>query len=393
MANKNIGIVGGGQLGRMLTQAAKPLGFKVIILETSADCPAASVADGQILGSFTNEAKIRELAEKSDFLTFETESANSTVLEELEKKGKIIHPSPKTLQIIKNKFGQKQFLRQAHIPVTDFVEVKLADDILKTAEVFGYPLVLKAKFDAYDGRGNALINNAGGVEPALQKLNGRELYVEKFVDFTKELSVVAARDIEGNITAYPVAETVHKNHICHTVTMPAKIPDAAQASAHKLAMQVLENLKGVGVFCIEMFLTQNDEILVNEIAPRVHNAGHLTIEGSKTSQFEQHIRAITGMQLGPVDLASPAAVMINILGGREGAANFPAFDGTLKDFSRQYSLGTGEISADYLDKTFIHIYGKIQTKPERKMGHITVLGNNTKDLLQTAEKIRALIKI
>ena len=390
MSQKTIGIVGGGQLGRMLTQAAHSLDFNVVVLDPTPNSPAGQITK-QIVGGFKDEAKIRELANESDFITFEVELANSAVLEDLQNSGKIIHPSPATLGIIKNKFGQKQFLRSADIPVADFLEVKTKQDILQAAETFNYPIILKAKFDAYDGRGNALVKSETDVEQAMEKLQARELYVEKFIKFQKELGVTAVRANDGTIEVYPIMETIHKNHICHTVLAPANIEEQKKQQARDLAIQTLKHLHGVGVFCVEMFLAEDGNVLVNEIAPRVHNAGHLTIEASQTSQFENHIRAISGMDLGRTDLKTAAAVMINILGEREGAANFPGFDGTWEDFSTKHQLP--KISAEDSTKIFVHIYGKLQTKPERKMGHITVVGNNLEKALAAGQQARKLIEI
>ncbi len=407
MSNKTIGIVGGGQLGRMLAQAAHKLGYTVTVLDPTPNSPAAQVADRHLLGNFTDPDKIKELARASDFLTFEIESANSTILEELQAQGKIIHPSPQTLSIIKNKFGQKQFLRKAHITVADFMEAASKDEIIKAAAEFDYPIVLKAKYEAYDGRGNALIEDETGIDLAMKKLQGRELYVEKFVVFEKELSVVAARSVDGTIAVYPVFETIHQNHICHTVIAPARIDDAARKQAHDLAIRALEQLKGVGVFCIEMFYSEplyptldpNDlpdktgsVVMINEIAPRVHNAGHLTIEGYQTSQFEQHIRAITGMDLGPTDMTVPAAVMVNILGERNGPALLEGFDEDWTEFATKNHLSTA-IPAPSVEQIFVHIYGKIETRVERKMGHITIVADDIESALRTGEEIRKLIEI
>lgn len=399
-----IGIVGGGQLGRMLTQAARALGFDVTVLDPSPNSPAGQVANKQIVGSFKDKASIQQLAAESDFLTFEIESANSQALQTLETSGKTIHPSPATLEIIKNKFGQKQFLRNAHIPVADFKEATTRKDIINAALTFEYPIVLKAKFDAYDGRGNALIESEEDIEPAMVKLAGHELYVEKFVVFEKELSVVAARAQDGTIAVYPILETIQKNHICDKVLAPANIQDDIQLQARDLAITTLGHLKGVGVFCIEMFYIPNSlpvspyltkrgvgGVLINEIAPRVHNAGHLTIEACKTSQFEQHIRAITGMSLGETSLKVPTAVMINILGEENHSAVYPAFDGSWEEFSKLHALPA--IATTSITEIFIHIYGKMETKRERKMGHITVLANDLKSAQRAAEEARKQITI
>ncbi len=373
---KTIGIVGGGQLGRMLTQAAKKLGFRVIVLDPTPDSPAGQVADLQIVKDFKSAEGIRDIAAVSDFMTFEIESANAEALEELVSKGHMINPSPQTLSIIKDKFAQKQFLIQHDVPVADSRSVTGKADILRAIEDLSLPILLKAKRDAYDGRGNALVKTEADIEAAMKKLGDRELYVEKFVPFVKELAVVVARGMAGEIVAYPPVETIHKNNICHIVLSPAPIDPVILGKAQELAVRILSHLKGVGVFAIEMFVAADDSILVNEIAPRVHNSGHHTIEGHKTSQFEQHIRAITGMPLGKVEQLAPAAVMINILGERAGIAKIQGIENVLS-----------------IPGASIHVYGKLETRPERKMGHITIIDSDLDSALEKAEQARAYISI
>lgn len=371
-----IGIVGGGQLGRMLIFAAKKLGFYVTVIDPTPASPAGQIADNQIIASYNDEKAIREMASISDYLTFEIELANADILDEFSRKGLMVNPSASTLGIIKDKLLQNEFLKKSGIPVADFMKIETRDEIQKAAKKFGYPFLLKARFDAYDGRGNALINNEQEIDTGLTKLYGKKLYVEKFIPFIKELSVVAARDINGNIVEYPVVETIHKNNICHTVIAPAPIDKKLAEKAKKLAYRVMDHLGGAGVFAVEMFLTKNGDVLVNEIAPRVHNSGHLTIEACVTSQFEQHIRAVTGLPLGDTKMLGPAAVMVNILGERTGKSELKGLDQALK-----------------IPGVSVHIYGKTDTKPERKMGHITTIADNTDIALDKANKARELISI
>lgn len=373
---QRIGIVGGGQLGRMLTQAAHKLGFLVTVLDPTSNSPAGQIADAEIIGSFKDKDKIFELAEVSDFITFEIESANAEALEELISRGAIVNPEPKVLKIIKDKFNQKVFLRDKDIPVADFAIINSLDDCLKQAEIFGYPFLLKARFDAYDGRGNFVIKNNEDINTAFEKLSKSSLYAEKFVPFTKELAVVSARGMSGDIVSFPVVETIHKNNICHIVRSPAPVSHKVVLKAKELAEKVLDLLGGVGVFAVEMFLTDNGELLVNEIAPRVHNSGHHTIEAFNMSQFEAHIRAITGMPLVEPEATSRASVMVNILGEREGKAML----GT--DFKGNFEIGTT-----------IHIYGKMETRKERKMGHVTVLADSIQEAEEKALEIRKSIEI
>lgn len=371
-----IGIIGGGQLGRMLGFEAKKMGFQVTVIDPTLHSPAGQVVDEQIIADFKDEKAIRQLAKKADYLTFEIELANSKILNELAGEGIQVHPSAKTLDIIKDKLKQKQFLKAAKIPIADFIEVKTKADIIQAARTFNYPVLLKARGDAYDGRGNAFIKKASDIDTGLEKLKGRELYVEKFVPFTKELAVMVARSTKGEILAYPVVETIHNNNICHLVLAPAPVSADIQKKAQIMAKKVMEHLKGAGVFGIEMFLTKNGKILVNEIAPRVHNSGHYSIEACITSQFEQHIRAITGMPLGSTKMVIPAAVMINILGERKGPVEIKGLSEVLKT-----------------PNVFVHIYGKAETKLERKMGHMTVIGQDVTKLKKTAQKLRAKLSI
>lgn len=370
-----IGIIGGGQLGRMLVLAAKRLGFYTVVLDPTPQSPAGQVADLQIVGDYKDAAKIHEVAQLVDVITFEIESANADALDELASQGKDINPSPQTLSLIKDKYLQKKYLEERGIPVAASVVVEGAEEICAAAKKFGYPLLLKSRRDAFDGRGNALVQEEGEIEAALTKLHGRSLYVEKFVPFVKELAVVAVRGKSGEVLTYPAVETIHKNNICHLVLSPAPVEPTVATQAEELAVSIMAHLKGVGVFCIEMFLTP-EGLVINEIAPRVHNSGHYSIEGHVTSQFEQHIRAITGMSLGDMQRIAPASVMINILGERSGPALLQ---------------GLEEVAS--IPGSFVHVYNKKDTLPERKMGHITILDLGLKSALQKAELARSKISI
>lgn len=371
-----IGIVGGGQLGKMLAQSAKKLGFFVTVIDPTPDSPAGQVVDKQIVADYKDEKAIRELGEISDFITFEIELANDAVLNDLIKQGKKVNPSPTTLGIIRDKLRQKEFLKKNHIPTAPFIEISTKDEIKSAAKKIGYPLLLKARTDAYDGRGNALIKTEKDIQRGIEKLKDRSLYIEEFVPFVKELAVMMARDIRGNISMYSIVETIHKDNICDTVLCPAPISKKARQNAEKLAKKTMQNLSGAGVFGIEMFLKKDDTILINEIAPRVHNSGHYTIEASITSQFEQHIRAITALPLGDTSLVPKAVVMKNILGETRG-------DGFPKGLERALTI----------PGVSVHIYGKKESRPQRKMGHITVIGNSVDECLKKANKARRLLII
>src|SRR3989344_545108 len=371
-----IGIVGGGQLGKMLTLAAKKLGFFVYVIDPTPQSPAGQVADKQIVADYKDADAIRKLSTCSDVITFEIELANDKVLKELVREGIIVHPSPITLSIIQDKLKQKQFLKANRIPTADFFEVSKEKDIEKAVQQFGYPLMLKARTDAYDGRGNALIASRKEIKKGLEELGKRSLYIEQWVPFTKELAVMVARSTKGEIAVYPVVETIHKDNICDTVLVPAGISQKAFKNVQSLGKKVMKHLQGAGVFGIEMFLKKDNNVLVNEIAPRVHNSGHYTIEASITSQFEQHILAICGLPLGNTALTQKAVVMKNILGTKHG------FD---------YPKGVEKALA--IKNVSIHIYGKHESRPPRKMGHITVMGETIDECLRKAEKARRSLVI
>ncbi|MBC7836249.1 5-(carboxyamino)imidazole ribonucleotide synthase [Acetobacteraceae bacterium] len=375
-SKKTIGIVGGGQLGRMLTEAAHTLGFSVYVLDPTPESPAGLVADRQAKGEFTNPEHVREFAQAVDLLTFEIESANAEALEQIaQKRPDDVQPLPTTLSLIRDKLAQKKLLAVNNIAVAPFREVSNVADIEAVVKEWSYPLVLKARFGAYDGRGNAVLSTKDDIPMALSKLGEKNLYIEKFVPFQKELAVVAARTRSGEMAVYPVVETIHKNNICHMVVAPAPVAPEVLEKAQELAAKVLEVFSGAGVFAVEMFLTKEGEVMVNEVAPRVHNSGHFTIEACETSQFEQHIRAIAGLPLGGTALKVPVAVMINILGERTGPAD-------PKGVTEAQMLGAA-----------VHIYGKKETKLERKMGHITVVGNTPEEAIEKAKHARARVTI
>lgn len=373
---RKIGIVGGGQLGKMMAISAKKMGMDVVVTDPTLDSPAGQVSDMQIVADYKDANSIKKLSKLVDVITFEIELANDKVLLELIKKGIPVHPHPDTLSIIRDKFLQKKFLNKYKISTADSYEVHSEDDIIRISKKVGFPFLLKARTDAYDGRGNYVVGSMHDIKKGLEKLKGRALYVEKFVPFVKELAVMIARTADGKIEAYPIVETIHKNNICDTVIIPARVSSIARNRALSLSKKVVKNFKGAGVFGVEMFLTKNNNVLINEIAPRVHNSGHYTIEACVTSQFEQHIRAVSGLPLGSTELTSKFSIMKNILGTRNGDG-FP--DGLEK------ALKIPNVS--------IHMYGKKESRSARKMGHITVTGNSLSECLKKAEKARRLLVI
>ncbi|MEN9407597.1 MAG: hypothetical protein RLZZ455_813 [Candidatus Parcubacteria bacterium] len=373
---KKIGIVGGGQLGRMLTEAALPMGLSVTVIDPVENAPAAQAGATQIQAPLTSQDALATLGGETDIITFEIEHIDTNTLIEMANSGITVSPHPETLHMIKDKLAQKQFLRTVDIPVADFFEIKTPHDVIKLAETIRFPLLLKTRYGGFDGRGNFLVRDETELSTAFTKLRGKELYVESYVPFEKELAVILARGTNGETNTYPVVETIHKNNICHMVLAPAPLPDEITKKALEIGLQTLSHLQGAGVFTIEMFLLKNGEILVNEIAPRVHNAGHFTIEACSTSQFTQHLLAITGQELKKTEMIVPAAAMINILGSHTGIA-----DPKGKEFAEQ------------IPGVHVHLYGKAEVRNDRKMGHITATAETLEMAMQHAIKARELISI
>jgi 5-(carboxyamino)imidazole ribonucleotide synthase len=372
-----IGIIGGGQLGLMLSEAARTMGFaSVTVLDPTPRCPASSVAE-QIVGSLKNPQSLRLLAERSDILTYEIEHINTEALQALKAQeiNVQISPSPDVLTIIQDKYRQKEFLAQHNIPVAPFLSIESFTNLEHAIEMWGYPLVLKAKKDAYDGRGNARINTAEDIEDALVKLGDRELYVEQCIDLEKELGLMTARNARGESVSHPVVEMIHVRDICQTVIAPARITEAQLSQAQEIARQAIDALSGIGIFGVELFLDKAGKIWLNEIAPRPHNLGHYTIEACQTSQYVQHLRAITNLHLTSTAMLYPVSVMENILGTRNG----PAEPRWLRDYDHEH--------------VFVHLYGKRETRIDRKMGHITVVGDNLDQVYQQAKEARATLSI
>ncbi len=373
--SKTIGIVGGGQLGRMLTQAAVKLDFKVVVLNSSDNSPASQVGAQEIIGDLYDQTALEHLAKVTDLITIEIEHLNADALKIIAK-NKNIFPRPEVIKLIQDKYNQKIFLHKNGFAVADFRDIKSESEAKEALKYFGNKMLIKAKHGAYDGRGNAVVTNLKELKVALKQFEGRELYAEAFVPFSKELAVMVAMSTEGNIKKFPVTETFHDRNICIETQTPADIGKGITKKVEDLAKMVVRKLNSVGTFGIEMFLTADGKVLVNEIAPRVHNSGHYTIEACKTSQFDQHIRAITGMELGSTEMIVPAAVMINILGERDGE-----------------TLVTSDTNLENTPDVHIHLYGKSPTKIDRKMGHITATGRTIKEAKDKALKARASIVI
>jgi 5-(carboxyamino)imidazole ribonucleotide synthase len=371
--SKTLGIIGGGQLGMMLTEAAQNLDdiSKIIVLDPTENCPAAKVGAQQIIADFKDEDAIKKLSELSDIITYEIESGNSDVLKKLEENTEI-NPSPDTLRIIQDKLLQKQFLQKNGIAVAEFEKIENKEELNQMIDKMGLPLLLKTRRDAYDGRGNYKINSKSEIDDALDLFSGKTLMVEKFVKFEKEVSVIAARNTKGEISTYPVVENIHENNILRTTIAPGRVSEIVRKEAEKIAEKTMEVLHGAGVFGIEMFVTSDDEILINEIAPRVHNSGHHTLQSCNTSQFEQHLRAILGMDLGDSSIKTPT-IMYNILGP--------------KTFQGEYN-----VLFKKQDNIHLKMYGKLESKPQRKIGHVNVVDVENRGMGELLKQVEDLKK-
>lgn len=365
MDSKTLGILGGGQLGRMMVEAAHRLNIKTIILDGE-NSPAKQInaLDEHVNGSFTDPEAIALLASKCDVLTIEIEHVNADILEQIEARGKVsVHPSPATIRLIQDKYNQKVHLISHGIATADVVPVESSISGLEAAGAkFGYPYMLKSRRDAYDGRGNFVVNSKEDIEDALKFLNDRALYAEKFARFTHELAVMVVRAHDGETFSYPTVETVQKNNICERVFAPAQVPESLLLKAQLLAENSVKTFTGAGIYGVEMFLLDDGTILLNEIAPRPHNSGHYTIDACVTSQFEAHVRAVMGLPLpknfSRFSTPSTNSIMLNILGG-------PTPNSELEICRR--SLET--------PGSIVHLYGKT-TRPNRKMGHINIVAGS-----------------
>jgi len=375
---KKIGIVGGGQLGKMMILEAKRLGFYVAVLDPSPDCPASSICDLHIIAGLDDPKGYTELAKQTDVITYEWENINADVLENLENAGHLIFHPVSTLKSIQSKHTQNLNMEKNGIPVPEFKQVESIEDLKEAGkpENFGYPLMLKTTTGGYDGKGTALIKTENDVENAFEQLGSgvKGLMVEEFVDFEKEISLIACVSGAGERVIYPIAENIHENSILDTTIVPARIEKAVNDKALDIGIKIMSAFNFTGTFCIEMFVTKQGDVYVNEIAPRPHNSGHYTIEGCFANQFENHVRAIVGLPLGDTSLIKPT-IMINLLGQSNGNARL---------------LGLEEAYGN--PNVHVHVYGKSESKVDRKMGHFTVIGETVEDALQNAGKLRQILR-
>ena len=373
-----LGIVGGGQLAKMTAQAAAQLGCKVVILERQPEFPADSVAACTLIGDWNDPNSLLELASLADVVTLENEFVDAGALAVLEERGHTLWPSAATLRRIQDKLLQKQTLADAGLPVPPMRQVERVEDVATLAREWGWPLLLKARRNAYDGKGNATLHTFADIGVAWSKLGGHtgnSLFAERFCPFTTELAVIVTRARDGEVATYPVVATVQRNHICHVVRAPAPVAPGIAERAAELARQAVQGVGAIGSFGVEMFLVEDGQLFINELAPRVHNSGHYTIEACVCSQFENHVRAVLGWPLGSTSMRAPASAMVNLLAN----ADRPGMPQGLQKALR-------------VPGAHVHLYGKTRSAPGRKMGHVTALGQTLPEAEATAQRAATCIR-
>jgi 5-(carboxyamino)imidazole ribonucleotide synthase len=366
-----LGIIGGGQLARMTAIAALPLGVEVIVLEKNQHSPAARLSPDCIVGDWADRETLMRFAARCHVTTLENEFVDVAALEVLEKAGHKVFPSARCIATVQDKFTQKAALQNAGIAVPKFCAVKTTEEIVAAGNNFSWPVVLKTRRNGYDGKGNFTLKSPDDISDGWQALGGdkNELMVEAWFPFVKELAVIVTRGRDGAAAVYPVVETIQRNHVCHVVKAPAQISDELAKRAAALAKRAIEAVGGIGSFGVEMFLSATGDLVINELAPRVHNSGHYTIEACDCSQFENHVRAVLGWPLGNPLMVAPAAVMVNLLGTEKTSGQPCGLDAALR-----------------MTGARLHLYGKLMSGPGRKMGHITVLENSVDEAQAIAER-------
>ena len=368
-----LGVLGGGQLGRMLIQDAIDLDIKVHCLDPSADAPCSEIANGFIVGDFNDYQTVMDFGKGKDLLTIEIEHVNIQALKELEEKGIRVFPQSRIIELVQDKGAQKLFYREHGIPTSDFVLVENAIQLIN--ELGADKKVQKLRRGGYDGRGVQILNGKADIDKAFDQPS----VLEDLVDIDKELAVIVARNEQGDVVSYPVVDMEFnpEANLVEYLFSPSEISLDLEKRAKDLAERLIVQLEMVGLLAVELFLNKDGDLLVNEIAPRPHNSGHHTIEGNYTSQYAQHLRAILGLPLGSTSLIKPAA-MINLLGeaGFKGPVKYEGLEQVLK-----------------IPGVYVHLYGKTETKPFRKMGHVTLLGNNIEELKEKAKIIKETIKV
>jgi len=367
-----IGLMGSGQLGRMLAIAARRMGYRIHVFSPEKDTPAGQFADREVVGAYEDESAVRSFARTLDLLTFEFENIPRQTVDwcatecEVRPDGAILHTA-------QNRLREKDFLAAASIPVAPYRAVRSLVDLANGFEEFKTPAILKSAAFGYDGKGQRLIEETSQLEESWTDRPGDELILERAIDFEKEVSVIVARGPVGEMATFPVCENLHRDHILDITVVPARVSPSVEKSAAKLARAIAEKMNLVGLLAVEMFLQRDGNLLVNELAPRPHNSGHWTIEGCATSQFEQHVRAVCGLALGSTEILRPSA-MANLLGDiwRDGEPHWAA--------------------ALNVSGVHLHLYGKHHPRPRRKMGHLTALAENAEAAIDAVSNARDALK-
>nr|WP_250886845.1 5-(carboxyamino)imidazole ribonucleotide synthase [Bacillus sp. SM2101] len=364
LPGETIGIIGGGQLGRMMAIAAKQMGYNIAVLDPTPNSPCGQVADIEIVGNFDDIDAIKKLAQHSDVVTYEFENIDYDALIWLEQNVRLPQGS-RLLAITQDRSTEKATIVDAGVEVAPYILVDSEEKLIDALKQMEFPCVLKTCRGGYDGKGQAVIRNDDDISKALPLLDHGPCVLEAWISFEKEISVIVSRSQAGEVKAFPVAENIHVDNILHQSVVPARTTDKIVNEAHQIAINLAEKLQMVGTLAVEMFVTKEGKIFINELAPRPHNSGHYTMEACKTSQFEQHIRAICNLPLGETDLLTPV-VMMNILGEHVDAVmdNITKFT-TCK----------------------LHLYGKKEAKVKRKMGHINILADNNEEAIKQANEL------
>ena len=364
-----IGVMGGGQLGRMFAIAARRMGYRVHTFSPEENGPAAQFSDRATVANYDDEAAVTDFARAIDVLTFEFENIPAKTIEWATRE-QLVRPRGEVLLIAQNRLREKEFLSDAGFPVAPFRRVVQMADLTSAVETIGRPAILKGAAFGYDGKGQQRIDPATDLDAIWSAREDAECVLERVIDFEKEISVIVARGPDGETAVFPVCENIHRDHILDLTLAPARVPDRVAAAACGLARAVAESLDLVGLLAVEMFLQANGELIINELAPRPHNSGHWTIEGCVTSQFEQHVRAVCGLPLGATELLRPAA-MVNLLGD-------------------VWSQGEPDWAAALaVPNVHLHLYGKREPRLRRKMGHLTALAGTVEAAAASARRARA----
>lgn len=359
LPGQTIGIIGGGQLGRMMGLAAKEAGFRIAVLDPTMDSPCGQIADIRIVAPYNDEAALEELGEVSDVITYEFENIDYEGLKRLSQIA-YVPQGAELVRITQNRVAEKAEIKASSAPVANYVTAETIEELTEKIGSVGFPCIVKTAFGGYDGKGQVKLNSPEDIKEAEHLFKHSTCIAEAFVPFTKEISVIIQRNPEGESYCLPISENIHKHHILHESIVPARVSSDVIAKAEEAAKQIADHLELVGTLAVEMFVLDNDEIIINELAPRPHNSGHYSIEACNVSQFHQHVRAICGWPLRKPKLWAPS-IMVNVLG--------------------EHVAPLKKVIMKYPDWS-IHLYGKEEAKEKRKMGHVTIMTENIEKTLQ-----------